>query len=234
MFDNAFGKLMEKYDLDPKQVMMASKDVKADTKAYLLLNGDYERTMQAVEMTKQYATLVHDRNNTYERTGYPAPNKFYNWAQKNLSSEELAQFEMSLMAFSREYMRVTTGAARSVAELSIGAQAKVDDILSKFDSWKVMNARISQAEKEIDAVPQAYEKRIGAIKGRLDKAYGTVSPGAPEPAAAPGPAPAEPAAAPTTRPTLPANAQTGTYKGTRAYTTDGGKTFFDMTGKRLN
>jgi hypothetical protein len=32
---------------------------------------------------------------------------------------------------------------------------------------------------------------------------------------------------------IPNNAQTGTYKGTKAYTTDG-KIFFDMTGKRLN
>jgi len=32
---------------------------------------------------------------------------------------------------------------------------------------------------------------------------------------------------------LPKGAQTGTYKGTRAYTTDG-KTFYDMKGKRLN
>ena len=177
MFDNAFGAMLEKNGIDPKQVATASKDVKADTKAYLQLNTDYERTMQAVEMTKQYATLVHDRNNAYQRSGYPAPNRFYNWAQKNLSSQELAQFEMSLMAFSREYMRVTTGAARSVAELSVGAQAKVDDILSKFDSWQVMNARVSQAEKEINAVPESYQRRIGAIKGRLDKAYGMVGGG---------------------------------------------------------
>lgn len=32
---------------------------------------------------------------------------------------------------------------------------------------------------------------------------------------------------------IPANAETGTYKGKRAYTTDG-KTFYDMNGKRLN
>jgi len=171
LFLNAFGNMINELGIKPEDLALASKDLKSDVKSYLTIKTDYDRTIQVVEQLRNFSPLLHEANDKYKRLGYPAPNKFWNWAQKNLSSPELAQFEMSLLAYSRDYMKVTTGAARSVAELTMGAQEKVDTILSRFDSWEVMDARIKQADKEVNGVEKSYNTQLEKIRGRIQGDY---------------------------------------------------------------
>lgn len=171
LFENAYGNLLEKYGISPDEVATMGKDVKAATKAYIKTAENKAMVDQAVEQSRNNAKLVLEANNNYKRLGYPAPNKFWDYAQKHLSSTERAQFELSLLAFSREYMRVTTGGARSASELSVGAQKNVDEILSRFDSWDVLNKKIEQAQKEIDAVPQSYDRELNKIRKQIKGVY---------------------------------------------------------------
>jgi hypothetical protein len=172
LFENALAQKMSDVGLDPSQVMTASAGVKADVSSLMKLQTAADQTNQAVEQSKENASLLREANTNYKRTGYPAPNKFLSWADTNLSKEEKAKFDLALLAFSREYMRVVTGAARSVSELSVGGQATADDILSKFSSWEVLNAKIEQAQKEIENVPKSYETQINEVSGRIKKKLG--------------------------------------------------------------
>lgn len=109
---------------------------------------------QSIKQADKNAVALLHTSKAFTRSNYPAPNKIINWWSKNFGSverqSELGQFGVALLAFSREYMKVVTGSARSVAELSLGAQATADEILSKFDSWKTLEAKVNQARIEME------------------------------------------------------------------------------------
>jgi hypothetical protein len=188
-FENAYAQFLNQHGISPEKAALASKDIKADTRAYLTVQTDRVRTQQAIDMADKMADLMNERNTSYKRTNWPAPNKFWNWAQKNLSSPQLAEFETSLMAFSREYMRIVTGAARSVSELSVTAQTKIDEVLNRFDNWEVVDAKIKQAQKEIKAVDDSYAKIINDTRGRISGYYTMGSGVSPQSSGSPNPSP---------------------------------------------
>jgi hypothetical protein len=144
----------------------------AANKAYQNQKKQYEATMQVVNSAELDKNTLLKTSDNFSRYNYPAPNMITNWTAKQFGSQErqkeYAQFETALLAFSRKYMRVVTGAARSVAELSINAQ-KGSDIISKFDSWEVLKARIEQAQKEINNEQTGYLNGMDALKDELAK-----------------------------------------------------------------
>ena len=133
---------------------------KADTTSYQNVKKASDLTDVAIKQTDNNAEALQKVSDTYSRSNYPGPNKMINWGSQQFGSQqrqaEFAKFKLALMAFSREYMRVVTGAARSVSELTVGAQASADDILSKFSSWSTLKAQVDQAKIEIQNVHKAY------------------------------------------------------------------------------
>jgi len=146
---------------------------KADTASYQNVKKASDMTDVAIQQTAHNADALQVASNNYARSNYPAPNKVINMAAEQLGSpkrqKEFAQFKLALMAFSREYMRVVTGAARSVAELTVGAQASADEILSKFSSWETLKAQIDQAKIEIENVHKSYK---GTLRDQAIDLYG--------------------------------------------------------------
>jgi hypothetical protein len=149
----------------------------AANKAYQNQKKQYEATMQVVNSAALDKDTLLKTSDNFKRSDYPAPNAVMNWTAKQFGSQErqkeYAQFETALLAFSRKYMRVVTGAARSVAELSVGAQ-KASDIISKFDSWDVLQARVNQAQKEIDNEQKGYLNGMDALKAEVAR-FGNTS-----------------------------------------------------------
>ena len=119
------------------------------------------------------------RSGAFERSNYPAPNKIVTLTGEQLGSQqtqkEIGQFKIALLAFSRKYMRIVTGAARSVAELSVGAQQNADTILNKFDSWSTLKAKVEQAQAEINNTDTSYKDQLKELdkiiqgKSKIDK-----------------------------------------------------------------
>ena len=132
--------------------------------------------MQVVNSAQADKQTLLTASDNYARGNYPAPNIVMNWTAKQFGSQEeqekYGQLEIAILAFSRKYMRVVTGAARSVAELSINAQ-KGSDIIAKFDSWQVLKAKVDQAQKEMDNEGLGYRNGMDAIKDELNKFGGT-------------------------------------------------------------
>lgn len=126
---------------------------------------------QSIFQADKNADALLTTSKAFTRTDYPAPNKIVNWWSKNFGSverqSELGQFGVALLAFSREYMKVVTGSARSVAELSLGAQATADELLSKFDSWGVLEAKVRQAKTEMDNTNKSNIEEIGKVSNEL-------------------------------------------------------------------
>jgi hypothetical protein len=179
---NAFALRIGEWGLTPDQVMAGSKQLKADTKSLISLKTASDAVAQAVGQSEKNAEALRTASANYRRSSYPGPNHFVNWAKKNMSSKEYGQFEVALQAFQKEYMKVTTGAARSVAELSVGAQMSAEQIMSKFDSWEVLEAKIKQAQTEINNSPQSYNKQLRKIEGRIQDVYKRVQGGDQTPA----------------------------------------------------
>jgi hypothetical protein len=146
---------------------------KSDTASYQNVKKASDMTDVAIQQTDHNASALKVASDAYQRSNYPAPNKVINWSSEQFGSPEkqaeFAKFKLALMAFSREYMRVVTGAARSVAELSVGAQASADDILSKFSSWQTLQAQVDQAKIEIENVHKSYQ---GTLRQQSTDLYG--------------------------------------------------------------
>jgi hypothetical protein len=139
--------------------------------SYKNVRKQYDMTQQAVNQAQYLGKALYDTSNNFKRFGYPAPNRVAVWASTQLGDKEtqeaVGRFKVALMAFSREYMRVVTGGARSVAELSIGAQDTADDVLARFDTWDVLNAKVDQAFIEMNYVSKSFQDQMNNIQNEL-------------------------------------------------------------------
>jgi hypothetical protein len=142
-------------------------DQSAAFKAKKTLVTDYARTSQVIRESQMDANTLLGRSSVFSRSNYPAPNKLITWTGEQAGSPktqaEIGQFKIALLAFSRKYMRVVTGAARSVAELSVGAQDTAETVLNKFDSWTTLEAKVKQAQAEINNTDKSYKDELKAL-----------------------------------------------------------------------
>jgi hypothetical protein len=146
---------------------------KALTYSMQNMKKNADMTKQAVMQADNNGRALQEASRNFNRSEYPLPNKIQTWlgtqAGTPQQQKEIAQFKVGLLAFSREYMRVVTGAARSVAELSMKAQDTADDVMSRFDSWSTLNAKIEQARKEMAGVSKSHADVANEIKDSLSK-----------------------------------------------------------------
>jgi len=151
-------------------------DKKAATKSFDNLQKQYSMTKQVIDAADLDAHTLLKTSTNFGRSDYPAPNRIIGWGSEQFGSEEaqkeFGQFKVALPAFSRKYMRIVTGSARSVSELSVGAQATADDILSKFDSWSTLEAKVKQAQQEIKNEEIGYNNGLKTLREVINNVPG--------------------------------------------------------------
>ena len=164
------------HDIDPTDSVVFAAEKKSLDSSLSNMQKQYNMTDQAIKQSNKNAHEVFRTSDSFTRSDYPAPNKIIQWTGQQVGSQklqaEIGQFKVALQAFQREYMRIVTGAARSVAELSIHAQMSGEEILSQFNSWSTLKAQVDQANREINNVQKSYTEELGEVKGAYKKISG--------------------------------------------------------------
>ena len=168
---NRKNKFMDENHLTETDVLTIQASFDADKKALNNLQKRATMTAQSAGQAKNNAEALLKTSENFGRYNYPAPNRIAGWWAKNLGSPErqasFGRLKVALNAWAREYMRVTTGAAASVAELTAGAQAKVDEMLSTSDSWSTLKAKVKQGQVEMDNVTKSHNDELKSTQRRL-------------------------------------------------------------------
>jgi len=165
------GEWASEHGIDPRTSELSKLITKSMGTSLNNLQKQSDMTNQAIIQTDHNANALLTASKGFSRSNYPLPNKIITMTGEQLGSPErqaeVGRFKIALLAFSREYMRVVTGAARSVAELSITAQDTADTILSKFDSWSTLEAKVKQAQIEIGNVQKSYKEALDTVQKSL-------------------------------------------------------------------
>jgi hypothetical protein len=153
-------------------VLKASKTALTnDTKQYDLMR---KAELQAAGAAK----LLRESSKNYDRTGIRFVNSMEALAKNATTDPKLADLQMKLLSFSREYYKVTTNAYASATELSVGAQAQADKLLSTSDSYASLEAKIKAAEQEMANTGKTFSQ---TITDRKKEIHDTGSPASPPP-----------------------------------------------------
>lgn len=155
-------------NIDPQKSMAIQAEVKALDNSIKVLKSQQSMVDVAIKQTDKNAEEVNRTSSNFLRSNYPGPNAILTFVGKNIGNQklqaEIGEFKVALMAFQREYMRVVTGGARSVAELSVGAQMTSEQILGQFDSWPTLKAKVAQARREIANTKTSYIEELSSLQ----------------------------------------------------------------------
>lgn len=172
-FEREYATWKVKNKIAPGDVVATHSDIKALQTSLKDLTKNEKFIAQSVSQANKNRKEVSRTSKEYARSKFPGPNRFLNWWNDNLTTDQqkkFGQFKVALLAFSREYMKVVTGSARSVSELSISAAATADEILRKFDSWEVLEAKLDQAQKEMNNFNKSNNEEIQNVKKQIKNA----------------------------------------------------------------
>jgi hypothetical protein len=143
---------------------------KTDVRAAGTVQTQYDQTKQSAVQAKNNAKVALDEiDKLYLSSGSKDWNQFINWVRDHASSEQVKRAKLALSTFAREYQRVVTGAARSAAELSMGAQEFSDKMFSLDYSRDAIRGLIEVGIKDMDGSIEAYRTTTNDIYSRIGK-----------------------------------------------------------------
>lgn len=131
------------------------------------LNNDvkqYDLMEKSEKQAAGAAKLLRESSKNYGRTGVRFVNSMEALTRNAVNDPKLADLQMKLLAFTREYYKITTNAYASVGELSRGAQEQADKLLNASDSYESLDAKIRAAEQEIANTKGTFKETIDARK----------------------------------------------------------------------
>lgn len=112
--------------------------------------------------------LALDKSAALPRSSSRVANRFMQWAQGALTGpKDLAQFETYVYTAAREYARVTTGGAASIAQLNVAAAKKADEILNVAQNPEAFAGTVEAMQNDMQNV-------TGPLKGQIDQVSGVI------------------------------------------------------------
>lgn len=99
------------------------------------------------------------------RSGSPMVNRYRNWANKNLKgSAPLSEFEVFVYTAARDYARVTSGGAESVAQMTDAATEAADVLLNSAQTPEAFAASLKAMQADMDNVTSTIRDQIVNLK----------------------------------------------------------------------
>lgn len=167
---NEWSKMMHNSGGSVGEQLEARSALKASQTA---LNND-EKQFDLMEKSEKQAAgaakLLRESSKNYNRTPIKSLNAVEAYFRGQVNNPELSDFQMKLLAFTREYYKVTTNAYASARELSIGAQEQADKLLNTSDSYASLEAKIKAAEQEMTNTRSTFKETIDTRKADIAKA----------------------------------------------------------------
>lgn len=124
----------------------------------------YNQTVAFADSALASARMAEQAGQKVFRTGIPVANRMYNWLNKTLKgNDKLTEFEVFVFTAARDYAKVTSGGALSIAELSVQAAAKADELLNAAQTPEAFRGAIRGIERDMANVMDTQRTRIGAV-----------------------------------------------------------------------
>jgi hypothetical protein len=172
-----FNRRTGKYEYDPATPVGGNtvKDLPgigatfgADKKALDAVTKAKDQVM-AFEKTAtknlEYAASLSER---LARTGFPPANALLIALRTKTGDPETVKFSTAVYAAALEYQKViTAGSGVTSAELSVGAQKKAEEIISKSHTKEQFRANLEALKIDMQNRKLAYGEQIKEIQGRI-------------------------------------------------------------------
>jgi hypothetical protein len=182
-------------------------EYKAHSGALSKIVGMYVPTAASAGAANDNLQLALDQANRVPRTGAPIANRFTQWLQLGdkalVGNPELSQLELYIYAASREYAKVVSGSAMSMAQLTDTAAKKSAELLSSAQTPETFAKVVTGMQNDMNNYTQNQLKQIHSESNVIGR-FLSASTGVPIPqggtAGTPATAvPGSPAATPTKR-----------------------------------
>lgn len=155
--------------LSSADLLTQAKTFDAKSKSLSTLVKDRDLITRAESQANKMLDLTEAANAEYIRSAYKTPNKFIAAWKGEISDPKFKDFKTKILAAGREYMKITTGSALSVSELTHGAQQTIDELFSSVDSVDGVKAVIDAMRQEITATGKSWDdvisERTQSMKG---------------------------------------------------------------------
>jgi hypothetical protein len=157
---------------DAKGDMYATRaEYKAQSSALRKLTEASTQQTAFLEKAKNQADIlftVMDRIPGIESTGVKMVNALAQAVDKKIiGTGELAQYNLALETFAREYNRVTTASANMTGQIHQEAMKNMVDLMSGALPPKALKATIELAKKDMEASIKAYNDEIESVKSAI-------------------------------------------------------------------
>ena len=112
-----------------------------------------------------YAAKLGENYNM--QTDFPAGNRFINWVQGNVGNKDLTAFETALYTGAREYAKVASGAAGSVAGLTDSATKEAEKMVNSAMTPGQLKSTIETMKVDMENVKQSQTQTIAGLKDQI-------------------------------------------------------------------
>lgn len=131
--------------------------------------------------------LAYKYGQQYERTGYPSANRFTNWLNGQVGDSNLSAFETALYTGAREYAKVSSGAAGSVAGLTDSATKEAERLVNAAMTQGQLKSTLDTMKLDMKNVEDAQQSTLQGLQDQIST--GTNSDSNPNPTNPSGPTP---------------------------------------------
>ena len=161
------AKMAKEQGIDARGIQGQISGLKADAGALKNDEKQYDMMHKSELQAQGAAKLLRASSAEYGRTNIKFVNSIAALAREAVNDPKLADLQMKLLAFGREYYKVTTNAYASAAELSIGAQAAADKMLNSSNSYAALEAKVNAAEQEMSNTNKTFLQTISERKAKI-------------------------------------------------------------------
>lgn len=137
--------------------------------AALTLQQKLLSTTQSAEQTAlKNAELAYNYGKTFSRpTNLNIVNKWKQWIGLQISDKNLSQFELALFTAAREYAKVSSGAAGSVAGLTDSAMKEAEKLLNSAMTQEQLRSTIDAMKADMTNVTGSMNDTIINLKDQI-------------------------------------------------------------------
>lgn len=117
--------------------------------------------------------LAYKLGQQYERTGYPTANRFTNWLNGQVGDAQLSAFETALYTGAREYAKVSSGAAGSVAGLTDSATKEAERLVNAAMTQGQLKSTLDTMKADMKNVEEAQNSTLAGLRDQISGGVNT-------------------------------------------------------------
>jgi hypothetical protein len=128
----------------------------------------YNMTAAAANSANDFIDLAIQTGSKLQRGQAPKVNRFVNWVRGELTGNPtLSAFEVNIYAAARDYAKVTSGSAASIAGLTDTAQREAGKLINAAQNPQMFLAATEQMKNDMNVIQDNQEKQIASVSRNI-------------------------------------------------------------------